>query len=135
MNVTHFTNYFIIELEKNSQLDELKTFLLKHNNTCPHIIIDIINLSIDNDKIVKTLLPFHLNWEKRNKSFILVSLIEKDLLKNLISLSSREEAVDFFLYGRINKKYLINYIKNRNYDKTTIFFHIYFNVIYWVFSM
>ena len=103
MKVAHFTNYSILELEKTSQLDELKAFLLKHNNTCPHIIIDIINFNIDDDKIVKTLLPFHLNWEKRNKSFILVSLIEKDLLKNLVSLSSREEAVDFFYMEELTR--------------------------------
>tara|TARA_B100000427_G_scaffold297261_1_gene277505 strand:+ start:984 stop:1301 length:318 start_codon:yes stop_codon:yes gene_type:complete len=96
MKVAHFENYSILELDKTSQLGELKSFLLKHNNTCPHIIIDIINFNIDNDETVKTLLPFYLNWEKRNKSFILVSLIEKDSLKNLVSLSSREEAVDFF---------------------------------------
>ena len=96
MKLYHFENYSILELEKTSQLGELKAFLLKHNNTCPHIIIDIINFNIDDNETVKTLLPFYLNWEKRNKSFILVSLIEKDLLQDLISLSSREEAVDFF---------------------------------------
>jgi len=95
MKVAHFENYSILELEKTSQLGELKAFLLKHNNTCPHIIIDVINFNTD-DETVKTLLPFYLNWEKRNKSFILVSRIEKESLKNLVSLSSREEAIDFF---------------------------------------
>ena len=95
MKVAHFENYSILELEKTSQLCELKAFLLKHNNTCPHIIIDVINFNTD-DETVKTLLPFYLNWEKRNKSFILVSRIEKESLKNLVSLSSREEAIDFF---------------------------------------
>ena len=96
MKLYHFENYSILELEKTSQLGELKAFLLKHNNTCPHIIIDIINFNIDDNETVKTLLPFYLNWEKRNKSFILVSLIAKESLKDLVSLSSRAEAVDFF---------------------------------------
>tara|TARA_B100000427_G_C15339173_1_gene520344 strand:+ start:331 stop:648 length:318 start_codon:yes stop_codon:yes gene_type:complete len=96
MKVNHFENYSILVLERSSKLSELIAFLLKNKTDCPHVIIDIINFNIDDKEIVKTLFPFHLNWEKRNKSFILVSLIERDLLKELISLSSQEEAVDFF---------------------------------------
>ena len=96
MKVNQFENYSILELERSSKLDTLVDFLLKHESSCPHIIIDIINFNTDDHEIVSKLLPFHLNWEKRNKSFILVSLIARDSLKNLVSLSSREEAVDFF---------------------------------------
>ena len=96
MKVTPFEKYSILELERSSKLHSLITFLEKSESLCPHIIIDIMNFSIDDNKIINKLRPFHINWEKRNKSFILVSLIEKELLQDLISLSSREEAVDFF---------------------------------------
>ena len=96
MKITYLDNCSILELEESSKLGSLTAFLEKNKSICPHVIIDIMNFSADNSKIIKTLLPFRLNWEKRNKSFILVSLIEKESLKDLVSLSSRAEAVDFF---------------------------------------
>ena len=96
MQVIQCDNYVILELERSSKLDTLVDYLSRNESSYPHIIIDIINFNSDGHEIVSKLFPFHLNWEKRNKSFILVSLIARDLLKNLVSLNSREEAVDFF---------------------------------------
>tara|TARA_B100000579_G_C22555888_1_gene722009 strand:- start:269 stop:586 length:318 start_codon:yes stop_codon:yes gene_type:complete len=96
MKIIHFPNYTILELERFSKSHTLIDFLSDNQDSCPHVIIDIMKSSLDNHTIVEKLLPFHLNWEKRNKSFILVSILGKESLKGLISLRSKEEAVDFF---------------------------------------
>ena len=89
-------NYFILDLEKSSGLNLLIEFLKQNNHICPNIIIDLMNCNMEASNIINTLFPFHLNWEKRNKSFILVSNMEKKIIKHMISLNSREEAIDFF---------------------------------------
>lgn len=96
MKIISKANYFILELNRSSKLDELLDFLSQVSSNYPNVIIDFISSTIDNDIIVNKLFPFHLNWEKRNKSFILVSNIGKDSLKSMISLKTREEALDFF---------------------------------------
>ena len=56
----------------------------------------MLEYDFDDKRIVSNLLPFSLNWQKRNKSFILVSNIRKKLLKDIVSIKSLEEAIDFF---------------------------------------
>ena len=96
MKIIKCSNYFILELNKSSDLNMLMDFLNQNALSCPHVIINILNFSIEDKDFVKSIFPFHLNWEKRNKSFILVSNIGKDSLKSMISLKTREEALDFF---------------------------------------
>ena len=89
-------NYLILELNESSNLELLLKFLSKNSKHCPNIIIDILNFKINEQQFIKAIFPFHLNWEKRNKSFILVSNIRKNILNGLISISSLEESIDFF---------------------------------------
>ena len=89
-------NYLILELNESSNLELLLKFLSKNSTHCPNIIIDILNFKINEQQFIKAIFPFHLNWEKRNKSFILVSNIGKGVLKSIISLKTIEEALDFF---------------------------------------
>ena len=95
MKLMKCKNYFILELNKSSKLDMLLTFLTNNSKHCPNVIIDILNFSVDKNKFIKSVFPFHLNWEKRNKSFILVSDIRENILKDMISINSLKESIDF----------------------------------------
>tara|TARA_Y100001968_G_C19057676_1_gene572241 strand:- start:324 stop:641 length:318 start_codon:yes stop_codon:yes gene_type:complete len=96
MKIIKCSNYFILELNKSSDLNMLMDFLNQNALSCPHVIINILNFSIEDKDFVKSIFPFHLNWEKRNKSFILVSNIRKNILSGMISINSLEESIDFF---------------------------------------
>ena len=95
MKLIKCDNYFILKLEKVTSLNLLIEFLKKNLQLCPNIIIDTMSFDFSEHDIANKLRAFHLNWEKRNKSFILVSNIDKKSLKNIISLNSLEEAIDF----------------------------------------
>jgi hypothetical protein len=96
MNVINHDRYSIIKCLKPDSFTLLIDFLNKHSIDCPNVIINMLECDVDENKIVSNLLPFSLNWQKRNKSFILVSNIRKKLLKDIVSIKSLEEAIDFF---------------------------------------
>lgn len=95
MDIINHDKYLIIHCLKQD-FSLLINFLNTHNSDCPNIIINMLECDFDDNKIVSNLLPFYLNWQKRNKSFILVSNIRKKLLKDIVSIKSLEEAIDFF---------------------------------------
>ena len=96
MNIISFDNYTLIELNQQYSIDRIIDFLSQRSTEKKHIIINILDV-INFDVLVKTLLPFSLNWEKRNKSFILVSSnIKKEQEKGLVFIHTLEEALDFF---------------------------------------
>ena len=96
MDVVNYDKYSIITCLKSDSLTLLIEFLNTHTIDCPNVIINMLEYDSDEDKVASNLLPFSLNWQKRNKSFILVSNIRKKFLKDMISIKSLEEAIDFF---------------------------------------
>ena len=96
MKIIKEKEYNIIEIPSKFDLQELIGFLQLQNNASTSIIIDFSKSSLKDDLIIKNLLPFHFIWQKRNKSFILVSNIRHDIMKDLISLNTLEEAIDYF---------------------------------------
>ena len=102
MEVTQHSNYVLIKLAKNTKIDTLIDFL----ETCGpsnSLIINFLNSNIADHLIVSKLLPFHFIWTKHNQSFILISTIRKKFLKELVSLPSLEEAVDFFHMDQLTR--------------------------------
>ena len=96
MDVIDHENYTIINCLNSNSWTVLLEFLNQHILDCPNLIINMLELDMDEDVVITTLLPFYLNWQKRNKSFILVSNFRKESLKGVISIKSLEEAIDFF---------------------------------------
>jgi len=96
MNIDDKEKYIIINCDNLKDLNPLISYLTMNCEYCPHLIINLLKTNIDKDIIVSTLSPFYLNWQKRNKSFILVSNIRKELQNSLIVIASLEEAIDFF---------------------------------------
>ena len=96
MKLTTNNHYILIKIEKAKDLNSLIKFLNNAKSKNNNLIIDLLDCDIDDNKIVKYLLPFHFIWQKRNNSFILVSNIRKKLSNDLISISTLEEALDFF---------------------------------------
>jgi len=96
MNIVKYDNCVVLELDESSQIDSLLNFLHSNSKTPKHLIINLLQSVIKNEMLITNLLPFYINWQKRNKSFILVSNIRRELLKDMISISSLEEAFDFF---------------------------------------
>ena len=95
MKVTKHHNYVLIKLEKNSKIEHLIDFLQRCGSN-HSLIIDVLNANISDNLIVSKLLPFHFIWQKTNNSFILVSHIRKKLLNDMVSITTLEEALDFF---------------------------------------
>ncbi len=106
MDLIRKKDYFLILIKEDSDfLDlifSLKTAELNGN----HLIINLLHCNLSHSFIIDSLLPFHFIWQKTNNSFILVSNIRKKLLKSLISISSLEEAIDFFHMEQLTKKLL-----------------------------
>ena len=96
MEIIKHANCVVLELNKFSKIEELISFFKIKSNQSKHVIINLLKSAIKQDILIFTLLPFYLNWQKRNKSFILVSNIRKELLNDMISITSLEEAFDFF---------------------------------------
>ncbi len=96
MKLISNNHYTLIKLEKSKNLKSLIKFLNAPKSKNNNLIIDILDCDIDHNSIVQSLLPFHFIWQKRNNSFILVSNISKKNLNDLISISTLEEALDFF---------------------------------------
>tara|TARA_Y100000994_G_C15663831_1_gene430704 strand:+ start:946 stop:1263 length:318 start_codon:yes stop_codon:yes gene_type:complete len=96
MDIAYFENYSIINCNNLDSFNLLITFLKKQTTNYPNVIINMLNFQIDEDMVVSNLLPFYLNWEKRNKSFILVSNFRKTSTVDIISIQTLEEAIDFF---------------------------------------
>ena len=96
MDVVEHDRYIIINCVNSNSFDLLVTYLNQHILDCPNLIINMLELDMKEDVVIATLLPFCLNWQKRNKSFILVSNFRKESLKGVISIKSLEEAIDFF---------------------------------------
>ena len=96
MDIVNHEKYSIINCNTLKDFTLLVNFLNDNILDTPHLIINFLNASIDKNIIISDLLPFYLNWQKRNKSFILVSNIRKESLKELVSIKSLEEAIDFF---------------------------------------
>ena len=96
MDVVSYEKYAIINCLNSNSCNLLIEFLNQNSSDCPNLIINMLELDMDEDLVITTLLPFYLNWQKRNKSFILVSNFRKESLKGIISINSLEEAIDFF---------------------------------------
>ena len=96
MNIDDKEKYIIINCDNLKDLNPLISYLTMNCEYCPHLIINLLKTNIDKDIIVSTLSPFYLNWQKRNKSFILVSKFRKKSTVDIISIQSVEEAIDFF---------------------------------------
>tara|TARA_B100000427_G_C15353897_1_gene526699 strand:+ start:498 stop:812 length:315 start_codon:yes stop_codon:yes gene_type:complete len=102
MNLIDCKDHLLIDMEKGS-LKPLINTLKQPSIEERHIIINVLNTEIDHDLLVNNLLPFHFSWQKRNKSFILVSNIRKDSIKQLISVPTLQEAVDFFQMEQLTR--------------------------------
>ena len=96
IDVISYEKYSIINCNDLPNLNLLIDFLNRNILDCPHLIINFLKSNVDKNIIISSLVPFYLNWQKRNKSFILVSNIRKESLKDLVSIKSLEEAIDFF---------------------------------------
>ena len=96
MQLINYKDYTVIHVKKSAKLDKLIDFLKTSSFNPIHLIIDVSGTTIPHDIIVSELLPFHFLWVKQHKSFILISTIRKKVLKELVSLRSLEEAIDFF---------------------------------------
>jgi hypothetical protein len=96
MDLVHYENYSIINCNSLKSFHLLIGFLKGKQTDCPNIIINMLELDADENIVISTLLPFSLNWEKRNKSFILVSNFRKQSVSDIISIKTIEEAIDFF---------------------------------------
>ena len=103
MKLIKHNDYSLVLIQKNQDFIELINFLKTSESRDSQFIINILDLDLDYNTIVKELLPFHFIWQKTNKSFILVSNIGKNILKELISTRSLEEALDFFHMEKITK--------------------------------
>ena len=88
--------YYFIRIIKKTDFLTLIDFLNSSESRNKNLIIDFLNCNIDPEMIVKKLHPFHFIWKKTNNSFILVSNIHKNLVEDLISIPTIEEALDFF---------------------------------------
>ncbi len=82
-------------MNNDSSWNTLSNFLT-NNNVMSSVIINLLKSNLDKDEVALKLLPFHLNWEKRNKTFILVSNIGRNISNQLVLIKTLEEAIDFF---------------------------------------
>ena len=96
MDIQYFDKYSIINCNNLDSFNLLITFLKTQTTNYPNLIINMLNFQTDEGMVVSNLLPFYLNWEKRNKSFILVSKFRKTSIVDIVSIQSLEEAIDFF---------------------------------------
>ena len=103
MNLIDFKDYCIIKMQRLSNLNKLIDTLNTSSMQKKHVIIDFLSTEMEDDIIVNNLLQFHFIWQKRNKSFILVSNMGKKSLKDLISLKTLEEALDFFQMEQLTR--------------------------------
>ena len=81
MELIKHNDYSLIKMNQFSKLTSLITLLHKSTLRPFNIIIDILDINVDDKSPVLKLFPFHLIWQKRNKSFILVSNIKKRISK------------------------------------------------------
>jgi len=93
----------VIVLDNSSKIDSLSSFLSQDESSPQHLIIDLLNTVIEHSIVIETLLPFFRNWQKWNKSFILVSDIKKESLRAMVSIASIEEAFDFFYMQELTR--------------------------------
>ncbi|MBE37728.1 MAG: hypothetical protein CMP50_03655 [Flavobacteriales bacterium] len=96
MNIENKGKYSIITCNNLNDLNLLVSYLNTNFKEPPNLIINLLELNADDQIILSKLSPLYLNWQKRNKSFILVSKIRKKLQNSLITIASLEEAIDFF---------------------------------------
>ena len=96
MRIIDKKTYLIISCKNLKDLNHLIHFLHHDIDKQMNLIINLLQSNINETIIIDTLLPFSLNWEKQNKSFILVSNIRRESLRGMMSIKSLEEAIDFF---------------------------------------
>ena len=102
MKIINKTNYYLCEVKKKKDFLKLIDFL-NSSQANFSIIINLLDWNSNAVDVCQSLLPFHFIWQKTNKSFILVSKINKQLLSDLISLATVEEALDFFHMEQLTK--------------------------------
>ena len=74
MQLINQEDYTLVQVGKTSKLDRLIDFLNTSSSNPTHLIIDFSNTVITDNTIFNQLLPFHFNWAKNHKSFILISI-------------------------------------------------------------
>ena len=103
MNIIKNDLYIILKLNNYSSWDTLHNYLTKSKNHTSNIIINLLSSDLDTDEVVLKLVPFSITWEKKNKSFILVSNIGRKISNNLILIKTLEEAIDFFHMDQLTR--------------------------------
>ena len=96
MYLDHQDDYIMIKCNNINAFNLLLSFLNENSFHFPNMIINMLDIDISEKMVVSNLLPFYLNWQKRNKSFILVSNFRKTSIVDIVSIQSLEEAIDFF---------------------------------------
>ena len=103
MDLIRKKDYFLILIKEDGDLldliSSLKTEKLKGN----HLIIHLLHCNLSHSFMIDSLLPFHFIWQKTNNSFILVSNISKKITKEIVSIQTLEEALDFFHMEQLTK--------------------------------
>ena len=102
MSIIKKTNYYLCDVKKTKDFSGLIEFLnLSQANF--NIIINLLDWHYNELDVCESLLPFHFIWQKTNKSFILVSNMKKKYFKELISIKSLEEALDYFYMEELTR--------------------------------
>ena len=103
MELIKYDHYTLITVyninDFNALMNELNNSDLQNNS----VIINFLHCHMGHDIIVNQLLPYHFIWQKRNNSFILVSNISKKINKEIISMSTLEESLDYFHMEQLTK--------------------------------
>ena len=106
MKIISFDDYVLIQINRKDKIitlvDYLELFTFKTSSP-NNVIINLLDTAISSHLIIKHLLPFHFIWQKRNNSFILVSNMSKKISKDLVSIQSLEEALDFFYMEQLTR--------------------------------
>ena len=97
------TDYLLIVIKNESDFSELVHYLNEKKSSGNNLIINLLDCTLSHDLVIKNLLPFHFNWQKTNNSFILVSNISKKITKEIVSIQTLEEALDYFHMEQLTK--------------------------------
>ena len=103
MQLIKHKHYTLITIYNTNDFNKLINKLNNSVSQKTSVIINCLKCNIADDIIVDKLLPFHFIWQKTNNSFILVSNISRKINKEIISLPTLEEALDYFHMEQLTK--------------------------------